>query len=258
VGTWFLSSGFFVAENQARGHALDAMGEVWKGLVLLAGSMLPWVAIAGAVLVLLAFVRSAPRSTLIVPLALAAAATLPWYAYYEGHPVRVRYDLPLVAAAAAIVGAAIGLLPRGARMAVAVAVVTVVMWQASPFDGSAPVLKESQRDVLNSVERRAVTAYLHSAWDRQPIMMSMGSLSHYMHDLSREGYTLSDFVHEGTGEIWKYALAHPRPYVEWITVEEKAEGGDVLYWQGQRDSHFFDGYDRVAAGGGIALYRRRR
>jgi len=65
-----------------------------------------------------------------------------------------------------------------------------------------------------------------------------------------------DFVHEGVGEIWKYALGHPQPFVEWIAVEEKAEGGDVLYWQGKRDPRFFNRYQRVAEGGGVALYRR--
>jgi hypothetical protein len=88
-------------------------------------------------------------------------------------------------------------------------------------------------------------------------MMSMGSLGHYMHDLSSNGFVVSDFLHEGTGELWKAALAHPRPYVAWIAVEEKAEGGDAIYWQGQRDPRFFDGYTRVADGGGVALYRRR-
>ena len=251
-----MASGFFVAENQARGHAVAAAGEVWNGFTLLAGSILPWLAVAAAALVLAAFVRSRASSALILPLALGAAAALPWYAYFQGHPVRVRYDVPLVAAAAAIIGTGIGVLPRRARAAAALVIAIVILSQARPFDRSAAVLAESQRDALNSVERRSVTAFLRAAWDGQPIMMSMGSLGHYMHDLSREGFALRDFVHEGTGEIWKYALAHPRPFVEWIAIEERAEGGDAVYWEGKRDPHFFDGYERVASGGGVALYRR--
>ena len=77
-----------------------------------------------------------------------------------------------------------------------------------------------------------MTAYLVAHWDRQPIMMSMGSLGHYMHDLSQAGFLIGDFLHEGNGEIWKYAARRPRPYVEWIVVEERAEGGDELYRQG--------------------------
>ena len=256
VGTWFVSTGFFIADNPALGHPLMAWQQVWDGLLVLTGSALPWLACAAAVLIAFVFVRSRAHASLIIPLALAASAALPWSAYYKGHPVRVRYDVPLVAAAAAIAGIGISLLPRGARAAGAIVIVSVAAWQAPPFDSTARVVTESQRDAQSAVGRRAVTSYLVSHWDRQPIMMSMGSLGHYMHDLSRDGFLVRDFVHEGVGEIWKYALAHPQPFVEWIAVEEKAEGGDVLYWQGKRDPRFFNRYQRVAEGGGVALYRR--
>ena len=104
--------------------------------------------------------------------------------------------------------------------------------------------------------RRAVTNYLAAHWDGQPIMMSMGSLGHYMQDMSHAGFNIRDFLHEGNGEIWKYAVGHPHPFVEWIIVEEKAEGGDTLYWQGKIDPRFFSGYQCVAEGGNVALYRR--
>ena len=88
-------------------------------------------------------------------------------------------------------------------------------------------------------------------------MMSMGSLGHYMHDLSQSGFAIRDFLHEGNGDIWKYAARRPSPYVKWIVVEERAEGGDELYRQGVLDPRFFEGYARVAEGGGVALYERR-
>jgi hypothetical protein len=256
VGTWFVASGFFIAENESLGHPWLAWREVWRGLLLLAGPALPWLACAAAAFVVFTFARRKSLAAAIVPLALAAAAALPWYAYYKGHPLRVRYDVPLVAAAAAITGMGVALLPKRAAGVAAVAVLTVALWQARPLDANAPVVKESQRDTQNRIGRRAVTAYLADHWDRQPIMMSMGSLGHYMHDLSVNGFAIRDFLHEGTGELWKYALAHPRPYVEWIAVEEKAEGGDAIYWQGKHDPRFFEGYQRVAEGGGVALYRR--
>ena len=105
--------------------------------------------------------------------------------------------------------------------------------------------------------RRAVTAYLAQHWDGQPILMSMGSLGHYMHDLSLAGFGVRDFLHEGNGEIWKYAVAHPQPVAEWIAIEERAEGGDALNWQAKHDPNFLRGYVRVAEGGGVALYRRK-
>ena len=87
-------------------------------------------------------------------------------------------------------------------------------------------------------------------------MMSMGSLATTCTTCPQSGSRLSDFLHEGNGEIWKYAVRHPHPFVEWIAVEEQAEGGDALYWQGKLDPRFFEGYERVAEGGGVALYRR--
>ena len=37
-------------------------------------------------------------------------------------------------------------------------------------------------------------------------MMSMGSLGHYMHDLVAAGFGIGDFLHEGNGEIWNFAV----------------------------------------------------
>ena len=258
VGAWFVSSGFFVADNPARRDAWLAWTQVWDGLLQLTGSALPWMACVSGVGILVAFARSRDRAPLILLLALAACAALPWSAYLQGHPVRLRYDVPLVAAAAAIVGAGVALLPRQVRLFAGAAIVAVAVWQAPPFDQHAAVIVESQRDARNTAGRDAVTAYLRSHWNGEPIMMSMGSLGHYMHDLSTAGFRVRDFLHEGNGEIWKYALGHPQPFVDWIAVEEQAEGGDVLCQQGRLDPRFFGGYERVAEGGGVALYRKVR
>ena len=194
---------------------------------------------------------------MILPLALVACAALPLVAYFRGHPVRIRYDVPLVAAAAAVTGTAMALLPRRARAAAGALIVAIAVWQARPFDARAPVVVESQRETPNRIERAAVTAYLATHWDGQPILMSMGSLGHYMHDLSARGFRVNDFLHEGTGALWTRASRDPRPFVEWIAIEERAEGGDTLYWQATHDPGFLSGYSRVAEGGGVALYRRK-
>ncbi len=257
VGTWFVDSGFFVAENPARGDAWLSWIQIWDGLRSLVGSPLAWLAwIAAGAVVSYAIVRK-DRAALLVVLALAASAVLPWGAYFKGHPFRIRYDVPLVAAAAAIIGSGIGLLPRRLSIASAVLVLGIAVWDAHPLDLRAPMLVEAQLDVPNTVARGAVTGYLQEHWDGTPILMSMGSLGHYMHDLSFAGFDIHDFLHEGNGEIWKAAVAHPQPYVRWIVVEEKAEGGDVLYWQGRLDPRFFAGYARVAQGGNVALYELR-
>jgi hypothetical protein len=256
VGAWFVSSGFFVAENPALGRPWLAWTELWKGLDELAGTAIPWIASAALAIIVVSFAVSRARSAGIIVLALAASGALPWYAYYKGHPVRIRYDVPLVAAAAAIAGMGVALLPRRLRAVTGTFVIAIAAWSAQPFDVQAPVIVESQRDAQNTAGRRAVTRYLSAHWDGQPIMMSMGSLGHYMQDMSHAGFHIRDFLHEGNGEIWKYAIGHPRPFVEWIVVEEKAEGGDAVYWQGKLDPNFFSGYERVAEGGNVSLYRR--
>ena len=264
VGAWFISSGFFVADNPALGHPWLAWTQVWEGLVHVAGSVLPWIAVVSGVAVAASVAVGWRRkvddgsTALILTLALAACAALPLFAYLKGHPVRIRYDVPLVAAAAALTGSAVALLPRRVQWIAGVAIVALTAWQRPPFDSTAPVVVESQREAPNKLGRRAVTAYLEANWDGQPIMMSMGSLGHYMHDLSASGFRVRDFLHEGTGELWKYGVRHPRLFVEWMAIEERAEGGDALHWQAEHDPNFLNGYARVAEGGGVALYRRER
>ncbi len=256
VGAWFVSSGFFVAENESLGHPFVAWDQVREGVYRLSGPAVVWPAYAAAALVVWTFARSRARASLVLVLALAAAAALPWYAYLEGHPFRIRYGVPLVVACAAIVGTGIGLLPRRLRAIAAGLAVAGALWQVTPLDRSAAVIAESQRDAANQAGRRAVTAYLRSHHDGRPIMMSMGSLAHYMHDLSREGFAVRDFLHEGNGDVWTAAMQlGPRAFVTWVAVEERAEGGDAVYQRAQSSLDFLKGFERVAEGGGVALYR---
>lgn len=257
VGRWFVDSGFFIPENAALGHPWIAWTQVWHAYVDLTGPVLPWIAVAGALLILATAPRQRGRAPLILVLSLAASAVLPWGAYLKGHPVILRYGVPLAAACAAIAGSAVALLPRRLQGACAVIVIAIATWQAPPFERRSAVIVESLRDNANSIGRQAVTSYLLDHWDHQPIMMSMGSLAHYMQDLSAYGFDVRDFLHEGDGEIWRAAMEHPRPFAEWIAIDEAGRGGDALYWRGKRDPAFLAGYARVAEGGGVALYRRR-
>jgi len=255
VGSWFVSSGFFVPDNPARGQAWLAWTEVWDGLARLAGPLLPWLAFGAAVVIVTTAFRRRDSSLLV--LSLAAAAVLPWTAYFRGHPFRVRYDVALVAAAAALIGTAVAQLPRRLSAAMGISVIALAVWQAPPLDRNAPVIVEAQRVSAEDAGRTDVTSYLRDHWDGQPIMMSMGSLAQYMHDLSGIGFNVRDFLHEGNGELWKYAMRSPRPFVEWIVIQEKADR-DEIFRQAQADPRFLTGYARVVAGGGIALYRRIR
>ena len=111
VGAWFVSAGFFVPENiEALGHPLIASQQVREGLYRVSGTGLVWSAYAGSALIILASVRSRARAPLLLLFALAGAAALPWSAYMQGHPFRIRYDVPLVAACAALAGGGVALL----------------------------------------------------------------------------------------------------------------------------------------------------
>jgi hypothetical protein len=258
TGTWFVPSGFYVPDNPALGHASLAFAQVRYSLYHLSGPAWVWTAYAAAALLAVMFVASRRRASLIVVLALAGAAAVPLVAYYQGHPMRIRYGLPLVAACAAIGAAGIAVLSRPLRPVAAALVVGWALMQSSPLDRAAPMIAEAQRDAGNMAGRRAVTDYLRDHWDGTTIMMSMGSLAHYMHDLTELRMSIRDFVHEGNEQLWGYAATRgPRGYVTWVVVEEQAEGGDALFQAAQRDPRFLGGFDRVAEGGGVALYRAR-
>ena len=259
IGTWFIPSGFFVPENEALGRPWLAFTQVRESVYRLSGRPYVWGGYLGVVLTGVAFARSRSRAPLVLLLAIFAAAALPVYAYLQGHPLRVRYGLIPVAACAALAGAGISTLWRPLRPAAAIAILAAAVWGASPLDRSALLIGESRRDDANAAGRRAITAYLQEHYRHEsPIMLSMGSLAHYMHDLGRAGFDIHSFLHEGNGQAWQYAVLAPADYVEWLVLEERAEGGDALFQARERDSSYLARFDRVAEGGGAALYRRRR
>ena len=256
VGAWFISSGFFVAENPALGEPMLAWTQVREGMELLSGVWTIWTAYIGAALIVVAFARTRPHANLLLVLSLFAAAALPLYAYVQGHPVRIRYSVPLVVAASVIAAAGVATLPRRIRDVAALAVVLAVLSQGSPLARTGPLIAEAQRDVDNIRARHAVTQYLQEHYDGRLIMTSMGSLAHYMHDLSAAGFDLREFLHEGNGELWVFAvLFGPRGHTGWVMIEERSEGGDALFARTDVRPSFLDGFERVAEGGGVALYR---
>src|SRR4029079_4345943 len=115
-----------------------------------------------------------------------------------------------------------------------------------------PMVLEAQWDRPNIVRREPVTNYLRSQYSGETVMASMGSLGHYMQDLSRSGLRIRDFLHEGNGDIWLNALDGPRPYAGWVLIEEQAEGGDMLAQIVRKNPKFLDGFSRRAGGRGVA------
>jgi len=260
TGAWFVTGGFFVADNPDLGRPFKAIGSVWWGTHVLNGYGVLLFAVAGAVLVAAVAAASRRRSGVLLVLALAATAALPWYAFFQGHPFRIRYMVPLLPALAVWSGAGIGSLPRRAGWVAAAALAGILGWQARPFNPQAPMVLEAQLDRPNGFERRdKVTSYLLRHRQGEKVLVSFGSLSHYVHELSAAGFRVRDFIHEGNDVIWNAALEHPYAHAGWILAEERAEGGDVLSARAAEDpKRFLENFERVAEGGGVALYRRMK
>lgn len=253
TGQWFVASGFFVPDNPARHDILAVLRDVWNTTRALGGNLLAVGALAGTAAALGA--RRSSNAPML--LALAAAAALPVAAFYEGHPLRVRYMVPLVVAAGALTALAIAECPRRARPWVAAAVCALIVWSRPPLDATAPMVTEAQWETPYRLEREAVSRYLDVRYDGTPILASMGSLAHYMQESAAHGLSLRNFVHEGNGDLWIEAVRSPRRHVRWIAIEQRAEGGDVLAHRMRADPTFLEGFDEVAGGGGISLFRRR-
>ena len=255
IGEWFTTGGFFVPENKALDQPLLAAAEIWWGAHALSGSVTIALAAVGLGALLVAAVLYRSRAAWLIPLSLLAMAAVPWAAFVKGHPFRIRYMVPLVAAEAIGVGIAVGLVRRRATLAAILAAALLAV-DVRPLDPSAPMVVEAQWDVPNVRAREQVTDCLRANYDGDTIMASMGSLGHYMQEASRRGFLLRDFLHEGNGDIWLAALDGPRPYAGWVLIEEKAEGGDMLAARARQHPAFLDGYERVCAGAGLALYHR--
>ena len=255
IGEWLVPSGFFVPENPALGNPWIATSQVVWGVRVLSGYGLMAAGIAGLIGLLLAALLDRGRAHLLVPLALAGTAAVPWMAFVDGHPYRIRYLVPLVVAQAVGVGAAGGLV-KGPRPAILGALLLLVAYELRPLDAGAPMAVEAQWDRPNMAARQEVTTCLRTTYSGDTIMASMGSLGHYMQELSHAGFSVRDFLHEGNGDIWLAALTGPRPYAGWILIEEQAEGGDALAHKARENPRFLDGFSRVCEGAGVALYRR--
>lgn len=257
VGEWFVSGGFYVPDEMLQGQPSAVAEAMLEGVAELAGAWLPRVAAGSAIAILLLAFVWRQGAALLVPLAMFGAAALPFYAFMSGHPFRIRYELPIVVASALAAGLGVGLTRKGAPVA-AILVLFLVGREVRPFDSDAPMVAEATLDRANGEGRQQVTACLARDYNGETIFASMGSLAHYMHDLSAIGLDIADFLHEGNHPMWDAAVVvGGAPFAGWMLVEEFAEGGDVLAQLKRENPHFADGYEQVCEGGNVTLYRRR-
>ena len=255
TGQWLVSTDFFVADGEALNRPLVALDQIWTGIVSLSSAPL---AIAGACGALVCLVRARWRAAALLPLSLALSVVLPLTAFTAGHPFRIRYMVPLVVACGVLAGVAVSALPRRTWSWAASALVALSVWLSPPFSLASPMPLEAQWETPFRLERQRVSAALRARYDGTPILASMGSLGHYMQESSSVGLHISNFVHEGNGDLWIESLRSPRRSVRWILIEERAEGGDMLAALARRDPELLAGFTRVAEGGGLVLYERTR
>ena len=115
-------------------------------------------------------------------------------------------------ASAALAAAGIAVSWRPLRIPLAIVLlILLIARQAPPLDAPRRWCVESQREAANMAGRRAITAYLHAHYD--------GSDDHDEHGLARPLHArpvagrvrpIKDFLHEGNGEIWRFAMLGPR------------------------------------------------
>jgi hypothetical protein len=292
VGSWFVSGGFYEIDPTYAGQAGKALLAIWWGTHRLSGYVIEIVALTAAAFVTLRALVDRNHASPLVTIALFAAAVLPGVAFFEAHPFRIRYMVPLVSACALFCGLAVGLIgpPKGGPHAgrtligppqggpyvephgdphagttrrawagwlLALVLIASTLIESPPWAMTAPLIEEAQWDVPNSRERQHVTTCLAPAYRGEKVLASMGSLAHYMQELSHEGLAIADFIHEGNGALWDLALqTGPAPHAGWMLVEEQSEGGDVLAQRVRRDASFARGMTRVCEGGGVVLYKR--
>jgi len=256
IGQWLVGGEFYVPENKALNDLSMAAAEIGWGTRALSGTLLVWIAGAGIAVLVSVGLGSRRRAHALIAAALAAAATIPWIAFYKGHPFRIRYMVPLMAMEAVAAGTLAGMFRRG-RVIASCVVLGIAAFELRPLDHLAPMVVEAQWDRPNVPVRAKVTTCLDGPGAAGKIMASMGSLGHYMQETSAEGYAIRNFLHEGNGDIWLAALNNPRPYAEWVLIEEKAEGGDMLARLVRERPAFLAGYARVCEGAGLALYKRQ-
>jgi hypothetical protein len=254
VGEWFIS-GSLIEEHPALGDPVAAANQILTGVRSLGGTVTTVVALVGLIGLLARALVADASAVALIALAPAAAALLPWVVFIAGHPYRVRYVVPLLAAQAIGIGAAVSRWQR-ATPAAALVLMTIAAAEIVPMFGAAPTTAEAQWDLPNADARRQVTACLARQYDGTTIMASMRSLGHYMQELSHEELRLRDFLHEGNRDIWKAAIKQARPFAGWVLIDESAEAGDVLAALAREKPGWLEGFARVCDGGGVTLYRR--
>jgi hypothetical protein len=256
VGSWLVTSGFFEIDQSLYHRPSAVLEAVWLGVQRINGPVMTFLGMIGLIVLLVSIVRRRSSPHLLVVLSLAACVALPLYAFWNGHPFRIRYMVPMTMSLAVFAGLGVGCLTRYRALASAVVVLTALI-ETPPLSGQSPMIVEASRDAAYVVARQSLTECLLEHYDQTPILASMGSLAPYMQETARIGLSIRQYVHEGIGQLWADSLVEAGRHAGWVLIEEEAEGGDLLARHRKSSPEFLARFDRQCEGGGVALYRRR-
>src|SRR5438045_6453450 len=96
----------------------------------------------------------------LVLLGLLGFLLLPTYAFYQGHPFRMRYMIAPVVGMAVFCGIALGSLRGWVQIIAAAALAAFLAATVRPLNAQTPLVQEAQWDRPNSRERQRVTSCL--------------------------------------------------------------------------------------------------
>ena len=146
VGAWFVTGGFYVPDPTYARARVKTLIAVWWGTHQLSGYVVEIVALAAAAVLAGRALMRAADAPLLVPWRSSRRRSLPFYAFVSGHPFRIRYMVPLVAACALFAVLGVGhRRGRGAAQRPAGRLLVGALAIESPlWDGTAPLLVEAQ------------------------------------------------------------------------------------------------------------------
>jgi hypothetical protein len=142
VGHWFAGE-LFGTDSPALGHPWSATTQILTGVRSLGGTLTTVIGLVGLIGLLARGVFGGSDAVALVALAPVAAAAGPWIAFIEGHPQRVRYMVPLLAAQAIGVGAATARWRQAAPLA-AMVLMIIAGLEIAPMFGAVPMFGVAQ------------------------------------------------------------------------------------------------------------------
>jgi hypothetical protein len=142
VGYWFAGE-LFEADSPALGQPWLATTQILTGVRSLGGTLTTVIGLVGLIGLLARGLFAGSDAVALVALAPVAAAAGPWIAFIEGHPQRVRYMVPLLAAQAIGVGAAAARWRQAAPLA-AIVLMIIAGLEIAPMFGAVPMFGVAQ------------------------------------------------------------------------------------------------------------------